>query len=163
MAQGRVRGMAVSMAAAGVFLLAACAGVPTVPEGGVSTPGEGPSTPTAPAVPVELVYRADASAEENLVVFDAVLAEAVAGSNGRPGGRTLVDALVAAGFPKKQMEVTRDSSRTGARADSVTVAVNLNGHCLIGQFLDSKTYSSLVSPALAASACLVGETRPIDW
>ncbi len=163
MARGRLRGMAVSIAAASVFLMAACAGVPTVPGGAEPAPGDVPTTPTAPEVPVELVYRADASVEENLVVFDAVLAEAVVGSNGRPGGRRLVDALVAAGFPKKQMEVTRDSSRTGARADSVTVAVNLNGHCLIGQFLDKDTYSSMVYPALAASDCLVGETRPIDW
>lgn len=152
----------VSLALLTALILTGCAGVPAIPGGAAPSPE--PSTAPAPTDPVPAVaYDPEATAEHNLIIFDAVLAAVADAGENRPSGRRLVDALVAAGFPKRQMEVTRDQSRTGDRADAITVAVDLNGQCLIGSFRSRTAYSSLVTPALSASDCLVGETRPIDW
>lgn len=152
------RRLAVIALLAGLAALGGCAVVPSVPVGPTeSAPEPGPDS-SGPAV-----FLPDGSAAQNLVVFDRVLVEAAAGGEGLPTGRRLVNALVAAGFDKAAMEVTRDRTRTDTRADQTTVAVQLGRSCLIGQFRSRTGYTSMVAPALERSGCLIGETRPIDW
>ena len=86
-----------------------------------------------------------------------------AAANTSDTGKNLVNALVAAGFPKEAMQVTFNKTKTGQDADSVIVSVMLEDSCLIGQRTpDGNTFTSL-EQALATGGCLIGITRQIDW
>lgn len=130
------------------------------------TPGSAAPTPTATPEPSEQPLTAadpEASAERNLDLFRRVVEEVWAGED-RTAGRAYVDALVAAGFPKDRMEVTRDTTTVGNPAESIQFAVLWGRECLVGQ-VGPATGSPVatVLPALLEGGCLVGRTRPIDW
>ena len=109
------------------------------------------------------ILRADLAASDNLAYFDSVNVAVIA-ADASAGGRAFIDALVAAGFEKSQMEVTADRTTVDLPADSVQFAVLFEGDCLIGQYGPaSGGYHSAVGPALGTGGCLVGETRHIDW
>nr|WP_259338559.1 hypothetical protein [Clavibacter phaseoli] len=118
-------------------------------------PGAAPTTPTiAPVDP-------DGTAEGNLPAFEATAGGVVA-ADPNAQGRALVDALVAAGFPKDRMEVTADATPLGNSVDSILVSVHMPDACLIGQRAQDG-FSAHVEPALSSGRCLVGQTRAIDW
>jgi hypothetical protein len=153
-------------ALAGAVLVAGLVGctAPSVPDT-APTPS---ARPTATAAPTPMpsagpTLRPDLSASENLAFFHAVN-QGVVAANPDAGGREFVDALVAAGFDKTQMEVTADRTTVDLRADSVQFAVLFQGECLVGQYGPaSGGYHGAVRPALGSGGCLVGQTRPIDW
>lgn len=127
---------------------------------GTAPAATGEPTP-APSAPPTL--RPMLSATENRAYFDAVN-QAVITANPSAGGRDFIDALVAAGFDKSQMEVTSDRTTVDLQADSVQFAVLFQGECLIGQYgAGSGGYQSALRPPLGTGGCLVGDTRPIDW
>ena len=124
-----------------------------VPDSGVST--------SAPVEPPSL--KPDLPAGENLAFFDFVNTRVVA-ANPAAVGRDFIDALVAAGFDKSQMQLTSDETTLGEPADSVQFAVAFQGECLVGQYGPaSGGYHGAVRPALGTGGCLIGQTRPIDW
>ncbi|MBW8872796.1 MAG: hypothetical protein JF618_11790, partial [Leifsonia sp.] len=103
------------------------------------------------------------TAQENLPFFDKVN-QATLAANPNAQGRDFIDALVAAGFTKADMQVTVDTTTIGLKANSIQFSVRMGDTCLIGQNgADAGGYSSLVAPALSTGACLIGDTRPIDW
>jgi len=106
-------------------------------------------------------FDPDGTADENLAFFDDVNARFLA-ADPSPGGRPIVDNLVAAGFDREAMELTRDTTPIGRQADSVQFSVRIGDDCLIGQASDSG-YVGIVGPVLGGSRCLIGELRPIDW
>lgn len=123
-------------------------------------------TPSAAPVPIvtpepdpELV--AGGTAGQNRPYFEFVL-EGVLAVDSQPLSRTLVDALVAAGFDKASMQVTVDTTPVGQRADSVLVSVLIDGQCLIGQLIGTELTSQLTD-VLGSGRCLVGRTVSIDW
>ena len=124
------------------------------------------AAPTASASPAPVALptlRPELSADENLAYFDSVNLGVVA-ANSAAGGRDFIDALVAAGFDRSQMEVTADRTTVDLEADSVQFAVLFHGECFVGQYGPaSGGYHSAVRPALGTGGCLVGQTRPIDW
>ena len=79
-----------------------------------------------------------------------------------PGGRGVVDALVAAGFDKASLQVTPDTTYTGREADSVQFSALWGESCLVGQ-VAAGTYAAQTAPVLGTGACLVGTTRAVDW
>lgn len=79
-----------------------------------------------------------------------------------PGGRAVVDALVAAGFSKADMQVTPDETAIGLDADNIQFSVRIDESCIVGQ-LGNVGYRSVVLPLLSTGDCLVGKTRPITW
>jgi hypothetical protein len=106
------------------------------------------------------------SAEVNLAYFDSVN-EALIEKEQDAGrvvrrGKKFVDALVAAGFPKANMEVTPDRTAIGLDADSVVFSVAVGTDCLVGQ-IGIEGYDSTIAPLLGSGKCLVGVTRTIDW
>jgi hypothetical protein len=143
--------------------IAGCTAPPSPDPGSSST-----TSPSAPASPTQSAPPAPTlnpglSAGENLAFFDSVNLGVVA-ANSEAGGRDFVDALVAAGFDKSQMEVTADRTTVDLAADSVQFAVLFQGECLVGQYGPaSDGYHGAVRPALGTGGCLVGQTRPIDW
>jgi hypothetical protein len=103
------------------------------------------------------------SASENLDYFDYV-SRGVLRTDKAAGGRAFVDALIAGGFDKKEMEVTFDRTQADLAADSIQFSVRVNGDCLIGQNGPATDgYHSMVADVLGSGACLVGSTRQIDW
>ncbi|MFC9558147.1 DUF6993 domain-containing protein [Agromyces sp. NPDC056965] len=157
-------GTSAALAIAGVAMLVGLTACtfgdpePTAPATARPTPSDpGAATPTAPE------FRPELSATENLAYFDWVNGGVVA-ANASAGGRDFIDALVAGGFDKAQMQVTSDTTTEGKPADSVQFSVLFQGECLVGQYGPaSGGYHGAVRPPLGTGTCLVGQTRPIDW
>ncbi|WP_434317322.1 DUF6993 domain-containing protein [Leifsonia sp. P73] len=107
--------------------------------------------------------RPRGTAEQNLPYFDKVNQATIAAKPAAQG-RDFIDALVAAGFTKSDMQVTPDMTTIGLKAASIQFSVRFGAGCVIGQYgPDSGGYTSLTSPTLATGGCLIGQTRPIDW
>ncbi|MCU1529690.1 MAG: hypothetical protein JWP75_3453 [Frondihabitans sp.] len=97
-----------------------------------------------------------------LAHFDAVVQKLLT-TDPQPHGRDVIDALVAAGFSKKAMELTPDTTTIGRNVDSIEFSVLWqNKDCLVGQ-VGASGYGSSSSPKLSTGRCLIGNTRPIDW
>lgn len=143
----------------GVLSFAACTPTPT------PTPTQTTAAPTATPTPTPtgLALVPDGSAEDNLPLFAQVV-NTVAATDARAQGRAYIDALVAAGFPKAQMQVTNDLTTVGNPADSIQFSVKWAGECLVGQVGPSTPApTALVLPLVPGDTCLIGQTRPIDW
>lgn len=109
------------------------------------------------------MFVPDGSAADNLPLFTQVM-DTVAATEASVQGRAYIDALVAAGFPKDAMEVTRDLTTVGNAAESIQFSVQWAGECLVGQVGPSvPTPTALVLPLVPGDTCLIGQTRPIDW
>lgn len=152
-------GITATLTMAGVAIFIGVAGCTTQAPDPTPAPSASPSPePSAPPT-----LRPELSASENLAYFDSVNLAVVA-ANPEAGGRDFIDALVAAGFDKSQMQVTADRTTIDLQADSVQFSVLFQGECLIGQYgPKSGGYHGVVGPVLATGTCLVGQTRPIDW
>lgn len=147
---------AAALAVALVGGLAGCAPDRSLePEPTVTTAAPQPEPTVAPTFDPLL------TATENHGYFNAVNTKTVR-ADGEPLGRDFIDGLVDAGFPKAAMEVTFDKTAINLDADNVQFSVLIDGDCLVGQF-GNVGYQSAVLPVLSTGACLVGNTRPIDW
>jgi hypothetical protein len=164
-------GTTAALALAGAALVAGVAGCAWAPSADPTSSVPDPSSPpavapaetTVPTPSAPPTLRPQLSASENLALFDAVNLAVVA-RDAEAGGRDFIDALVAAGFDKAQMQVTADRTTVDLQADSVQFAVLFQGECLVGQYGPaSGGYHSAVRPALGTGGCLVGRTRLIDW
>lgn len=119
------------------------------------------ATPTTSAPPPDPEIDLEGSADDNLPFFDLVNTELIA-AGGALDGRVFIDNLVAAGYPKSDMEVTPDRTAINLAADNIQFAIRINGTCLIGQY-GNVGYVSTTADLLSTGRCLVGATRPIDW
>ncbi len=138
------------------FTLAGCVETP------IPTPTPTPtSTSGGTAAPVDPEIDLDGSADDNRAYFDQVNAELIA-AGGALDGRAFIDNLVAAGYPKTDMEVTSDRTAINGAADNIQFTVRLGDTCLIGQY-GNIGYASTTAELLTTGRCLVGATRPIDW
>ncbi len=130
------------------------------PSASSEAPSPVPSTTPTPTVPA---LDPSGTAADNKAFFDLVN-RTVLVKNQAAVGRDFIDALVAAGFHKADMQLTVDTTTIGLKANSIQFSVRINGGCLIGQNGESSGgYQSIVTPLLATGNCLVGDTRPIDW
>ncbi|HEY6799675.1 MAG TPA: hypothetical protein VI121_03470 [Agromyces sp.] len=162
---GRRFGIHAVLALVGAAMLVGVAGctAPSPEAGATSATSPSSTVPPTQSAPPAPTLKPGLSAGENLAFFDFVN-QGVVTANPDAGGRDFVDALVAAGFDKSQMEVTADRTTVDLTADSVQFAVLFQGECLIGQYGPaSGGYHSAVRPPLGTGGCLVGQTRPIDW
>lgn len=151
----------IAAAAAAVSLsLTACQAIPDrEPPPQSPVDGSSPSEQETVVVPPPEFFP-DGSAEENLPYFDWVLTEAGAGS-GPLSGADAAALLGEAGFDASLIEVTEDFTSIELAADSVTIAVRIQGACALGQW--SKTwYTSSVGPVLGSGTCLLGDTASLD-
>ena len=149
-------------------LLAGCA--PSDPETphSTATPSSsatGTSTATPEPSPTETApgLIADGAAADNLPYFASIVAAVWAGPE-NVSGRAYIDALVAGGFDKSAMQVTRDETTVGNPAESIQFSVLWVGECLVGQVGPATGAPvAIVLPPVGADECLIGDTRPIDW
>lgn len=158
-ARARAGAAAVLAATALAFALTGC------------TPGAAPSaSPSTTPTPTATASGAPApelvpggTAQQNLPFFDQVN-KATLAAHPDAKGRDFIDALVAAGFTKSDMQVTVDTTTIGLKANSIQFSVKMGDTCLIGQNgADAGGYNSEVTPVLSTGACLIGQTRAIDW
>jgi len=106
----------------------------------------------------ELMPDADASA--NQAYFEQVLAGAGAGQL-KVAGPDVIQALIDAGFPEDDIDITPDASLIALPADSVAVAIFWKEQCLIGQYTD-QWLATDVAPPVADGSCLVHEVETLD-
>ena len=119
--------------------------------------------PLSPAPVAPPTLRPELSADENLAYFDSVNLGVVA-ANRLAGGRDFIDALVAAGFDRAQMQVTADRTTVDLQADSVQFAVLFQGRVPRRPIRPRIRRLPRRRAARARhGGCLVGQTRPIDW
>jgi hypothetical protein len=112
--------------------------------------------------PVEVIpeFIDGGSAEDNLPYIDYVLTQAGAGT-GLFSSRDAVAALENAGFDRANMEVTSDRTALELAAESITIAVIIDGECALGQW-SSGWYVSSVTTLLGTGTCLLGDTLSLD-
>ena len=139
-----------------VLAVAALAGCTS----GETAPSPTPTTDGATPAP-EPTLSADSTTDEAKAYFDTTVSRHLDGG-GAADGRSVVDALVAAGFDKAAMQVTPDATSIGRAADTVQFSVLWGSDCLVGQ-TGATGFASEVAPVLGTGACLVGTTRAVDW
>jgi len=112
--------------------------------------------------PIEVIPELipNGSADDNLPYIDYVLTQAGAGT-GLFGSLDAVAALENAGFDRSTMEVTSDRTALELAAESITIAVIIDGECALGQW-SSDWYASDVTPVLGSGTCLLGDTLSLD-
>ncbi|TQK19734.1 hypothetical protein FBY40_2245 [Microbacterium sp. SLBN-154] len=159
----RPRPQDLALGAAVALLLTACTPTPTPVPTPTPTGPVAEATPSAEPTPAGPALLPEGSAEDNLPYFSQII-RSVWNSDGRGAGRAYVDALVGGGFDKGAMQVTADTSTVGNPAESIQVSVRWGEQCLIGQVGEATGEPvTTVLGALPDGACLLGETRPIDW
>lgn len=166
-ARPTVRGLRLMMASAvlavAVTGLTACTPSTSAPSASPTASDTATPTPSVSAGPVAPTLKPDGTAADNKAFFDEVN-RGVLAKNPAAVGRDFIDALVAAGFEKADMQLTADITTIKLKANSIQFSVRINGGCLVGQNGPSSGgYQSEVTPLLATGNCLVGDTRPIDW
>jgi hypothetical protein len=100
------------------------------------------------------------SAAQNEAYFLYVLTEAGAGSE-RVLGADVRQAVVDAGFDDEAIEITSDTSLIRLPAESITIAVAMDGECLVGQW-GKDWLVTQVTPLLDTGVCLVGDVDSLD-
>jgi len=153
----------VALTCASGLLLAGCVAAPApAPGPTTSVAASGSPTPAPTTTPVGApVLQPDADAAANLPYFN-VIGRAKFAKHPNITGRTIIDDLVAAGFVKKDMEITPDKTSIGLQAWNIEFSVKMKGTCLIGQ-AGNVSFHSFAAPLLASGKCLIGQTRKIDW
>lgn len=117
----------------------------------------------APEEPALTEFDPEGTAEDNLELFAQVTNDVWESEDG-VRGRDYVDALVAKGFDKSQMQVTSDATTIGWEVESLMFSVQLGDECLVGQVGPSTGDPvANVQPLLDAGTCMLGSTRAIDW
>jgi len=138
--------------------LASCGGRPTPTPSSSGSPSAS-AEPTPSSTPTAIpTFRPDGSALQNLDYFTWVLQRAV--DRGKKSGSAFVDALVDAGFKKKDMEATPGRTAIDLEADNIQVAVKFNGNCLVGQY-GNIGLTTAALPVLSTGLCLVGTDRQV--
>jgi ABC-type transport system substrate-binding protein len=144
-----------------VIALTACTPPAPAP---ASVPVETATVPPTSAAPVTAAAGAldpTGTASDNLAFFNAVN-QALIASNPGAGGQDFTSNLRSQGFDISAMQVTPDITTVGVKADSIQFSVHWGSDCLIGQYGQGH-YEGIVAPALGNGACLIGQTRTIDW
>jgi hypothetical protein len=149
-------GLARAGVVAAVLLALTLTGCVDAPE-----PTPTPTTSASATPEADPEIDLEGSARDNHAYFDLVNTELIA-AGGTLDGRAFIDNLVAAGYPKGDLEVTPDQTAIGIAADNIQFSIRLNGTCLIGQY-GNVGYASTTAELLSTGRCLVGQTRPIDW
>ncbi len=149
----------IGLAITAATVLAGC--VPTAGPEPTPRPSASSTSGSSPSPAPEPTLVPEGNAADNLAYFDAVNSTFLA-ANPTPGGRQIIDNLVAAGFDKSTMQVTPDVTAIGGAVDSVQFAVRFGDRCLIGQS-SGAGYVGIEGPVVGGSTCLLGTTRAIDW
>ena len=144
--------VALAIAAAVVSGLSACAAgsvddVPTASSSPVVTPSVAPT------------FSPQGTANDNIAFFRSVVESATKAHGLTVSTQQLAQTLVAKGFAAKGIEFTDNATAVGMKPDSVTIAAEFKGQCLIAQYGPSiKGLAITLAPVLASGGCLLGRS-----
>jgi hypothetical protein len=122
---------------------------------GCSSTSEPAPEPVASVEP-QFTFFASGTASQNLPIFENVLAVTGAGAPGHDLSES-VALLVETGFELETITHTPVDSKIGEPADSVSLAIEFAGECLIAQFSSTWLNVSITEPTL--SGCLIGDVE----
>ncbi|PPF80233.1 hypothetical protein C5E02_06245 [Rathayibacter rathayi] len=142
--------------------LTVCLGGCTAPEAPQPDTSTAASQEAVPESAAPAAYVPGGTTEQNLPAFEQTLRSAAEPDPG-VGGSRVVQALIAAGFPRESLQMTADETSVGLDADSVQVSVKLGESCLVGQYgPKSGGVRAVIAAPIATGACLVGRTVPLE-
>ncbi|MFE4195256.1 DUF6993 domain-containing protein [Paenarthrobacter sp. NPDC056912] len=124
-----------------------------------------PNTPAAvaPAVSptaspsIEPSISADPAVAATTSAVESTLKNLVAG-NPKPDREAVRAALVSAGIPKSNVEVSASRTPTGLDVDAMEAAALTGQSCVMGQIRDGGVVVSVL-PVLSSGKCFVGDAR----
>ncbi len=109
-----------------------------------------------PSVGPTYTFFENGSASQNLPIFENVFEVTGAGAPGHDLSES-IELLVKTGFDLKAITHTPVDSKIGENADSVSLAIEFDGECLIAQF--SSTWLSVSVAEPTVSGCLIGDVE----
>lgn len=122
---------------------------------GCSSPTEPAPEPIASVEP-QFTFFASGTASQNLPIFENVFVVTGAGKPGHDLSES-VALLVETGFDLESITHTPVDSKIGEPADSVSLAIEFEGECLIAQYSASWLSVSVTAPTV--SGCLIGDVE----
>lgn len=147
-----MRGSAVVLASFAVAMaLASCtppAQNPPAPAGSEPPAISGAATPE-PTLAPDVVAASE--------TVEATLKQIVA-TTSKPEREAVRNALVAAGIPANNIEVSVSRTPTGLDVDAMEAAALAGGSCVVGQIRDGGVVITVL-PVLASGKCFVGDVR----
>jgi hypothetical protein len=155
------RGLVVGILALSASLvLVGCTGTPAPsPSDSLGASPGASDAPEPDATPTpDPTLNGDGSALQNLEYFTWVLQAAV--DDGVKTGPNFINALAAAGFKKKNMELTPAKTAIGLDADNIQFSVKINDTCLLGQY-GNVGLATAAMPVLETGRCIVGSDRAV--
>lgn len=123
-----------------------------------SIPAERRLQPVAGEEPDPLVVPSG-SANENLDAFKFHLQRSGAGKP-EPLVAEIMSALVRAGFDPAMISHTAVETRTGLLPESITVAIEIQDECLLGQF--GASWLEVVVAPKVGNVCIIGESVRLE-
>ncbi|WP_232481323.1 DUF6993 domain-containing protein [Arthrobacter sp. YN] len=144
-----IRGAALSLAIAVTVALTGC----TSSTGSTAQPGTVP----APSTSAQATAPVDPAVAATSATVETTLKNLVAG-NPKPDQEALRSALVSAGIPKANVEVSVSRTPTGLDVDALEAAALTGESCIVGQIRDGGVLVTVL-PVLATGKCFVGDAR----
>ncbi|WP_238324315.1 DUF6993 domain-containing protein [Paenarthrobacter aurescens] len=147
----RVAGLSLIIAAA--LTMTACTPPATSSSGQPASPSTSPEDSTIPqaTAPADPTVVATTSAVESTL-------KTLAAGNPKPDRETLRAALVSAGIPEANVEVSVSRTPTGLEVDAMEAAALAGESCVMGQIRDGGVVVTVL-PVLATGKCFVGDSR----
>ncbi|MGO4249643.1 hypothetical protein AB4Y87_20730 [Paenarthrobacter sp. RAF54_2] len=145
---GKAVGTALVIVAA--LALPACAASPKTPTAGNTSSSPASQQPGGEA-------SVDPAAVATSTAVEAALKKIVA-ANPKPDTEAVRAALVSAGIPKANVEVSVSRTPTGLDVDALEAAALAGDSCVMGQIRDGGVVMSVL-PVLATGKCFVGSVR----
>ncbi len=118
--------------------------------------GQEAATP-APSTSSDVTGTVDPAVAATTAAVETTLKNLVAG-NPKPDREALRAALVSAGIPKANVEVSVSRTPTGLDVDAMEAAALTGKSCVMGQIRDGGV-TVTVLPALATGKCFIGDAR----
>jgi hypothetical protein len=104
-------------------------------------------------------FAAMGTANDNIAYFRHIISQSISREGLNASTEGVAKSLVAGGFDKKGVQFSDNYTAAGMKPDSVTVATEFHGQCLIAQYgpsIHGLTVSLL--PVLASGGCLLGRS-----
>ncbi|MFF1829548.1 DUF6993 domain-containing protein [Paenarthrobacter sp. NPDC058040] len=121
-------------------------------------PATAPSTSSAGAPPQASTQgSSDPAVAEITKTVDTTLKNVVA-SSPKPDQKEVRSALVAAGIPQANVEVSAGRTPTGLDVDAMEAAALVGESCVMGQIRDGSV-AVTVLPVLSTGKCFIGDAR----
>lgn len=144
----RIRVAGLSVLAATALAMTACTGT--------ALPASSPSSVPSSLAPVATA-SVDPAVEATRLAVESTLKKLVT-ANAKPDREAIRAALVSAGIPKANVEVSVSRTPTGLDVDAMEAAALTGENCVMGQIRDSGVVVTVL-PVLATGKCFVGDAR----